>query len=70
MICHLKRQGVFSKIKGLILGEFSELLDTERPYGFTLDDIIAEHVPHDLPIIKNAPFGHGNRLITLLIGLD
>jgi muramoyltetrapeptide carboxypeptidase len=64
-LCHFKRQGVFNKIKGLILGNFSELLDSERPFGFTLDDMIAEHVPADLPIIKNAPFGHGERLITL-----
>jgi muramoyltetrapeptide carboxypeptidase len=68
MICHLKRMNVFKKIDGLILGEFSQLLDTERPYGFTFDDIIAEHVPHNLPIIRNAPFGHGKRLITLPIG--
>ena len=66
---HMRRQGVFDKINGLIIGQFDNLTDTGRPYGFTLDDIIAEHVPSDLPIIQNAPFGHGERLITLPIGL-
>lgn len=69
LFCHLKRQGVFKKINSLILGQFENLLDTGRPYGFTFDDIIAEHVPHDLPIIRNAPFGHGDRLMMMPIGL-
>lgn len=66
---HINRQGVFDKINGLIIGQFDNLTDTGRPYGFTLDDIIAEHVPPNLPIIRNAPFGHGDRLITMPIGL-
>ncbi len=70
LFCNLKRQGIFEQINGLILGHFINLLDTGRPYGFTLDDIIAEHVPSDLPIIRDAPIGHGDRLITLPIGLN
>lgn len=66
---HMRRQGVFDKINGLIIGQFDNLTDTGRPYGFSFDDIIAEHVPDNLPIIRNAPFGHGERLITLPIGL-
>ena len=64
---HLNRAGVFDNIRGLLLGQFDNLKDTGRPYGFTLDDIIKEHTPKQLPIIKNAAFGHGDRLITIPI---
>lgn len=57
--CLLKRSGVFDKISGLILGQFTNMLDTGTPFGFTLDDIVAEHTAGlHIPIIKNAPFGH------------
>jgi len=68
VLCHLKRQGVFNKINGLILGQFENMLDTGRPYGFTLRDMIAEHVPETCPVIWDAPFGHGKRLMTFPIG--
>lgn len=68
IFCHLKRSGVFDKISKLILGQFDNLQDSGRPYGFTLEDIIAEHVPSKLPLITGAPFGHGDRLITIPIG--
>ena len=68
MLCHLKRSDVFNKINALILGQFENMLDTGRPYGFDLHDMIAEHVPKNVPVIFNAPFGHGNRLCTLPIG--
>lgn len=60
MLLHLKRLGVFQDINGLIFGEFTDIKDTARPFGFTLDNLIAEHT-HGLkiPITKNAPFGHG-----------
>jgi muramoyltetrapeptide carboxypeptidase len=69
LFCTLRRAGVFDKINSLILGTFDNLQDTGRPFGFTLEDIIQEHTAGtDFPIIMNAPFGHGERLITLPIG--
>lgn len=68
MFCHFKRYGVFDDIDQLILGEFANLQDTGRPYGFTFDDMIAEHVPERVKVIKNAAFGHGDRLVTMPIG--
>tara|TARA_B100001750_G_C15361822_1_gene522620 strand:+ start:63 stop:866 length:804 start_codon:yes stop_codon:yes gene_type:complete len=65
---HFRRTGIFDQIDKLILGQFDNLLDTGRPYGFTIDDILVEHVPPNLSVTKNAPFGHGDRLITMPIG--
>lgn len=68
-LCFLKRSGFLEKIGGLILGQFSDLKDTGRPFGYTFDDIIAEHT-HDLkiPILTNAPFGHTGSLPIFPIG--
>lgn len=70
MLLHLRRLGVFEKCAGLIFGEFTNLLDTGRPYGYTLDDIITEHTEDlNIPILCNMPFGHGKNLYTFPIGI-
>ncbi len=69
MFLHLKQLGVLSEIKGLVLGEFSDLKDTGTPYGFTMNDIIAEHTENlNIPILKDMPFGHGKNLYSFPIG--
>lgn len=68
-LCFLRRSGLFDKIGGLIFGQFGHLLDTGRPFGFSFDDIVAEHT-HGLkiPVLVDAPFGHVKNLVTLPIG--
>ena len=69
MFLHLKRTGVLSKIKALVLGEFSDLQDTGRPFGYSLTDIISEHAEGlDIPILTDMPFGHGENLYAFPIG--
>ncbi len=69
MFIHLKRLGVFNHINALILGEFTDLQDSTRPFGFSLEDIILEHTDDTkMPIIMNAPFGHGQSLHPFIIG--
>lgn len=67
--CFFKRSGIFDKISGLILGQFTDMLDTGTPFGFTFEDIIAEHTAGTkFPILTNAPFGHGENMVALPIG--
>ncbi len=69
-LCQLRNTGILHQINGLMLGSFTELKDTGRTkYGFTLKDCI-ETVTADLkiPVLLNAPFGHGKDLFTLPIG--
>ncbi len=69
MFLHLKRIGVLSEIKGLILGDFDVAKDSGKPYGFSLEKIILEHTEGlEIPIISGAPFGHGKTLYTFPIG--
>lgn len=69
MFAHMSRMGVFEHIGGLVLGELHNIQDSTRPFGFSLHDIIADAVgEHDIPIVTNAPFGHGKNLKALPIG--
>ncbi|HEU4839375.1 MAG TPA: LD-carboxypeptidase [Micavibrio sp.] len=67
--CYLRRCGLLEKIGGLVLGQFSDMRDTGTPFGFSFEDIIAEYTAGlDIPILTNAPFGHGEDLYALPIG--
>lgn len=62
-LCSARRSGVMDEAGALIFGQFTNMLDTGTPFGFTLDDIIAEHTEGlNIPIITNAPFGHDKEL--------
>jgi muramoyltetrapeptide carboxypeptidase len=67
--CYLRRTGLMEKIGGLVLGQFTDLRDSGTPFGFTFEDIIAEHTAGlNIPILMNAPFGHDTDLYALPIG--
>lgn len=70
MLGHLRAAGVFARIGGLIIGDFTETKDNdERPFGFTLEDCVREHTAsYRFPVIMNAPFGHGDHLPTFPVG--
>ncbi len=60
MFLDMKHKGALEKIGGLVIGEFHDLQDGKRPFGFSMQDIVLEAVgERDIPIIINAPFGHG-----------
>lgn len=67
--CQFRRSGLFKKLSGLVLGEFSDRKDTGRPFGFTLEDIVRDHTRGlKYPVVMDAPFGHGARLCTFPVG--
>ncbi len=69
MFAQMKRMGVFEQISALALGEFHDLKDGARPFGFTLKDITLELTEGlDIPVVMNAPFGHGANLFPMPIG--
>lgn len=71
MLCHFKNAGILAQLSGLIVGSFTDTKESEgRPFGFTLEDVILEHTQdYDYPILTDAPFGHGDELHTLPIGV-
>ncbi|MGH1376511.1 MAG: S66 peptidase family protein [Alphaproteobacteria bacterium] len=69
MLLHLKRTGIFNKAKALIFGEFTDMPESGRPFGYQLKEIIQEHTEGlDIPILYDMPFGHGENLYTMPIG--
>lgn len=70
MILQLKRAGKLKKLKGLIVGGFSDNKDTERPFGKTAYEIIAEAVKeYRYPTCFGFPISHERENVAIAIGL-
>ncbi len=71
MLLHLKRAGLFNQAAALIFGAFTDMKDTGRPFGFSVEELIREHTAGlDIPILINAPFGHGKNLPVFPVGKE
>ena len=69
MILQLKRAGKLKKLKGLIVGGFSDNKDTERPFGKTAYEIIAEAVKeYRYPTCFGFPISHERENVAIAIG--
>ena len=65
----LSKAGILDQIRGLIIGDFSGLKDTEVPYGSDLQEIIKSHfIYHSIPIVFDFPAGHLNDNRALVFG--
>lgn len=62
----LKQIGVFSKIKGLILGTFTTM--EEKACKPDIVELVKQYVDNDLPIIKTYQIGHGANSRAIEIG--
>ncbi len=71
MLMHLKRAGKLRDLKALIVGGFTDMQDTERPFGQTIDEIIWDKVKeYDYPVCFNFPCGHQDVNYTLALGMQ
>lgn len=69
MLYQLKRSGKFDKLAGLIIGGFTDMKDTERPFGKTVTQVIREITDeYDFPVCFNFPVSHGKENVALKIG--
>jgi len=70
MLRQLKRAGKLSKLAGLIVGGFTDIKDTERPFGQTAYEIIRDIVAdYDYPVCFDFPVSHTDRNYALKIGV-
>lgn len=59
ILMNLKLGGQLSKLKGLIVGGFSEMKDNETPFGKNVEEIVLDIVSeYDFPVVFNFPAGH------------
>lgn len=69
MLYALKMAGAFSKIKGLVLGGFTEIEDTDVPFGTEVSALILSQVEHlDIPVAFDFPAGHISDNRALILG--
>jgi muramoyltetrapeptide carboxypeptidase len=69
MLYSLMLAGAFKEIKGLVLGGFSEMEDTDVPFGKTIKELILDQV-RDLgtPVAFDLPIGHTSDNQALVLG--
>lgn len=71
MLMNLRQCGKLENISGLIIGGFQDVKNTGSvTFPYNLEELIQEHTQGlNIPIITNAPFGHGKDLTPLPIGI-
>jgi muramoyltetrapeptide carboxypeptidase len=70
MLHQLKRAGKLQYLKALVVGNFTDMADTDRPFGKTIYEIIADIVAdYDYPVCYDFPVGHGTENRALKIGV-
>jgi muramoyltetrapeptide carboxypeptidase LdcA involved in peptidoglycan recycling len=70
MFYQLKRNGKFSKLAGLIIGGFTDMKDTDRPFGKTVYEIIRDIIKeYNYPVCFDFPVSHSDKNYALKIGI-
>lgn len=69
MACSMWRAGIFDNIRALILGEFSDIKDNEKPFGMEIVEIFYQYIdPVKTALICDFPAGHGSKNFCLSMG--
>jgi muramoyltetrapeptide carboxypeptidase len=69
MLYQLKRSGKLNKLAGLVVGGFTDVTDTERPFGKTAYEIIRDIVKgYDYPVCYGFPVSHSKENVALKVG--
>ena len=59
LLWNLNRSGKLAKLKGLVVGGFTDLKDNDIPFGSTIEQIILEHTQdYSYPVCFDFPAGH------------
>jgi muramoyltetrapeptide carboxypeptidase len=69
MFYQLKRCGKLDKLAGLIIGGFTDMKDTENPFGKTVEEIIHDLVKeYKFPVCFGFPVSHSKENYALKVG--
>jgi muramoyltetrapeptide carboxypeptidase len=70
MLYQLRRSGKLDRLAGLIIGGFTEMKDTQRPFGQSVEEIIRDVVKeYDYPVAFGFPVSHGKENYALKVGM-
>ena len=71
MLYQLKRSGKLKDLAGLIVGGFTDMQDTERPFGKNVYEVIQEIIgEYNYPVAYGFPVSHGKDNVALKIGVN
>jgi muramoyltetrapeptide carboxypeptidase len=69
MFYQLKRSGKLDNLAGLVIGGFTDMKDTERPFGKSIEETIHDIVKdYAYPVCFNFPVSHGKENYALKTG--
>jgi muramoyltetrapeptide carboxypeptidase len=69
LLWNLRRSGKLAKLKGLVVGGFTDLKDNDIPFGSTIEQIILEHTQdYSYPVCFDFPAGHISDNHALILG--
>ncbi|WP_394343753.1 S66 peptidase family protein [Tenacibaculum adriaticum] len=78
MLQSIKRAGYFTKLKGVIVGNMSKIKKNTTPWGSSIEELILDVLPKDIPVLFDFPAGHEpdnralimGRKISLIVGKE
>lgn len=71
MLRQLQRSGKLDHLAGLLVGGFTEMKDTMRPFGATVEEIVRDVVKgYNFPVCYGFPVSHGLHNVALKIGVE
>lgn len=69
MLLSLKLSGKFDRLRGMIVGDFTDMKDNETAFGKNIFEIIHEHTSYfGFPVCFGFPSGHDKKNIALRFG--
>ncbi len=71
MMMNLRLSGKLEKLAGLVVGRFTEIKDSENPFGKSVPEIIMDAVKdYDFPVCFDFPAGHVSGNMPLVLGAN
>ncbi len=68
MLQSLKRAGYFNKVKGIIVGDMTKIRKNTTPWGSSIEQLILDIAPNDIPVLFGFPAGHEPDNRALIMG--
>lgn len=69
MLLALKRKGAFNGVKGVFMGQFSDIHDHDTAWRLNVEETLVKYFQElGIPFLSNMPFGHTTEQYPLIIG--
>ena len=68
MLQSLKRANYFTKVKGIIVGDMTKVKKNSTPWGSSIEQLILDVVPKDIPVMFGFLAGHEPKNLSLIMG--